>query len=130
MNKATLETNLRNSVIKTVSDFLNDYYATDILVVGAGELAIPLLDEEDNEKYALIKISIPRGTRNNNGGYDAYNGYDAAEDYKAELAEKAAKKAASAAKKEAAEKERERKRAIRATKKPEKDDNLDKEIAV
>lgn len=116
MNKATLETNLRNSVIKTVSDFLNDHYATDVLVVGAGELAIPLLDEEDNEKYALIKISIPRGTRNNNGGYDAYDGYAAAEDYTAELAEKAAKKAASAAKKEAAEKERERKRALRAKK--------------
>lgn len=117
MTKAALETNLRNSVINAISDFLKEHYATDVLMVGAGEVAIPLLDEENNEKFAVIKISIPRGTRNGNGGYDAYDGYTAADDYKAELAEKEAKRAASAEKKAMAEKLREQKRAIRAAKK-------------
>lgn len=117
MTKAALETNLRNSVIATISDFLKEHYVTDVLTVGAGEVAIPLLDEEDNEKFAVIKISIPRGTRNGNGGYDAYDGYTAADDYKAELAEKEAKRAASAEKKAMAEKLREQKRALRAAKK-------------
>lgn len=117
MTKAALETNLRNSVITTISDFLKEHYATDVLTVGAGEVAIPLLDEENNEKFAVIKISIPRGTRNGNGGYDAYDGYTAADDYKAELAEKEAKRAASAEKKAMAEKLREQKRALRAAKK-------------
>ena len=137
LNKATLETNLRNSVLRELTAFLSDKYATDVLVVGASEITIPMLDEEGNEKYALIKVSIPRGTRNGEGGYDAYDGYAVAEDYRLECDEKAAKRAASAAKKEAAEKERERKRALRAKKNASKDEDvddpnqyLDREIAV
>lgn len=133
MNKATLETNLRNEILAAISSYLSEKYETDVLTVSASEITIPVVDAENNDKFALIKVSIPRGTRNGNGGYDAYDGYAAAEDYTAELAEKAAKKAASVAKKEAAEKLREHKRAIRATKKIEKDDSnqyLDKEIAV
>ena len=119
MNKATLETSLRNDVIAHVSKALADIYETDVLQVSASEITIPVLDAENNDKFVLIKISIPRGTRNGNGGYDVYDGYAAAESYKAELEEKASKKAASAAKKEAAEKLREQKRALRATKKAE-----------
>ena len=61
------------------------------------------------------KVSIPRGTRNGNG-YDPYDGYAAAEDYKIDLAEKAEKKAAAEAKKAAKiakdQKAREEKKAL------------------
>ena len=54
-----------------------------------------------NEKYVKISVSVPRGTRDGKGGYEDYDGYAAAEDYKLDCEEKAAKKAASEAKKAA-----------------------------
>jgi len=116
MNKAALETALRNDVLAAIKSFLADMYATDVLTVSASEITIPVLDAEDNEKFALIKVSIPRGTRCE-GGYKPYDGYAAAEDYADELKEKAAKRAESAEKKAMAEKLREQKRALRAAKK-------------
>jgi hypothetical protein len=113
MSKAALETAIRNELLEKVTMLLAKDYDTDVLPVSASELAIPLLDKEGNEKFALIKISIPRGTRNGEGGYTAYDGYKAAEDYKLDLEDRAAKKAASAEKKAFAEKERERKREAR-----------------
>lgn len=113
MSKAALETAIRNELLEKVSMLLAKDYDTDVLPVSASEITIPVLDKEGNEKFALIKISIPRGSRNGEGGYTAYDGYKAAEDYKFDLEDKAAKKAASAEKKAFAEKERERKREAR-----------------
>ena len=110
MSKAALETAIRNDILKKISVLLTKDYDTDVMPVSASELTIPVVDAEGNEKFALIKVSIPRGTRNGLGGYDEYDGYKAAYDYKLDLQDKADKKAASAAKKEAAEKERQRKR--------------------
>lgn len=101
MTKAQLETALRNKFLSFVSDTISQEMETDVLVVSASELAVPCLDEEGNEKFVLIKVSIPRGTRNGQGGYDPYDGYAAAEDYAIDLEEKAAKKEASEAKKQA-----------------------------
>lgn len=100
MTKAQLETALRNKFLSFISDTISQEMETDVLVVSASELAIPCLDEENNEKFVLIKVSIPRGTRNGNG-YDPYDGYAAAEDYAIDLEEKAAKKEAAEAKKQA-----------------------------
>lgn len=128
MSKAALETALRNELLEKVADVLSKNYDTDVLSVSASELAIPLLDKEGNEKFALIKISIPRGSRNGNGGYIAYDGYAAAEDYKLDLEDRAAKHAASAEKKAAAERERERKREARKVVKELNSKGLDKMI--
>lgn len=98
MNKATLETAIRNDILAIVRKAIETELNTDALTVSASEIALPVVDAEGNEKFAIVKVSIPRGTRNGNG-YDAYDGYAAAEDYKAEQEEKAAKKAASEAKK-------------------------------
>lgn len=110
MSKAALETAIRNDILQAITELLQEKYETDVMPVSASELTIPVVDAEGNEEFALIKVSIPRGTRNGKGGYDAYDGYAAAEDYRLEMEDKAAKKAASAAKKAAAEKEKERKR--------------------
>lgn len=98
-SKAELETAIRNDILARIAATLTEQLGTDVLPVSASELAVPVLDAEQNEKWALIKVSIPRGTRNGNG-YDPYDGYAAAEDYKAEQDEKRAKREASKAKKE------------------------------
>ena len=110
-SKAELETAIRNDILNDIRALIENKYGTDALQISASEIAIPILDKEGNEKWAVAKISIPRGTRNGDGGYNPYDGYAAAEDYKLDLEEKAAKKAKSAAKKEAEEKAREKKRA-------------------
>lgn len=114
MSKASLETALRVDALNVVKEALSAHYDLDIerqiCVVSASELAIPVVDAEGNDKFVLIKVSIPRGTRNAAGGYDEYDGYAAAEDYKAELEQRQAKKDASEAKKKAAAEAREAKR--------------------
>jgi len=101
MTKAQLETKLRNTFLNFVTEQVQVAFDTDVLPVSASELAIPVLDEEGNEKFVLIKVSIPRGTRNGQGGYDPYDGYAIAEDYAQDCVEKAQKKADAEAKKQA-----------------------------
>ena len=100
MTKAQLENKLRNYFLDLIREMISDKVETDALPVSASELAIPCLDEEGNEKWALIKVSVPRGTRNGEGGYDPYDGYAVAEDYALECGEKAQKKADAEAKKQ------------------------------
>ena len=100
MTKAQLETELRNYFLNLIREVISDKVDTDALSVSASELAVPCLDKEGNEKWALIKVSIPRGTRNGNG-YDPYDGYAIAEDYRIDCEEKAQKKADAEAKKQA-----------------------------
>ena len=101
MTKAQLETAIRNDFLNAISTFLSEDRETDVLPVSASELAIPCLDAEGNEKWVLVKVSIPRGTRNGEGGYEPYDGYTAAEDYQIEQADKAEKKAKAEEKKQA-----------------------------
>ena len=116
MTKAQLETALRNTYLDLIRTMVSEQVETDALAVSASELAIPCLDAEGNEKFVLIKVSIPRGTRNGEGGYDPYDGYAAAEDYAQDLQEKAEKKADAEAKKQAKiardQKAREEKKAL------------------
>ena len=121
MTKAQLETAIRNRFLSFIAQTISQEMEIDALPVSASELAIPCLDDEGNEKWALVKVSIPRGTRNGSGGYDPYDGYAAAEDFAADLEEKAAKKEASEAKKQAKiaadEKRRAEKKAMAEAKK-------------
>lgn len=111
MTKAQLETALRTQFLNFVTEQVQTSFDTDALAVSASEIAIPCLDAEGNEKWVLIKVSVPRGTRNGEGGYDPYDGYAIAEEYAATLVEKAAKKAEVEAKKQAKIAKDEQKRA-------------------
>ena len=73
----------------------------EVLVVGANELAVPVVDTDGNEKWIVLTVKVPTGTRDG----DAYDGYSMAEDYRMRQADKAAKAA-----------ERERKTAERQAK--------------
>ena len=117
MSKAELETSLRNFVLEKLAKFIDTELNADPIIISASAFSIPMVDAEGNEKYVNITVSVPRGTRNDRGGYDPYDGYAAGEEYRAEQEEKAAKKAASEAKKKAEAAARERKRAERKAKK-------------
>lgn len=90
--KAQLENELRSALIQSINNMIEQEYQTDALPVSTSELAVPLLDSNGNEAWAIIKVSIPRGTRNGNGGYIPYDGYAISEIYKEEMEEKQKKK--------------------------------------
>ena len=82
-----LDTAIRNQFFNSIVKFVTENYDTDVLTVAANEISIPTVDEDGNEKFVNIKISVPRGTRRGRGmGYDPYDGYAAAEEYKVALA--------------------------------------------
>lgn len=112
MNKATLETLIRNDYLAFLTDAISEHFDTDVLDVSASELAIPVVDAEGNEKFVLIKVSIPRGNRVN-GGYEPYDGYAAHEEWELVKADRADKALARQEKAARAIKEQERKRAAR-----------------
>lgn len=112
-SKAALETEIRNDILSFLTESMSAYFDADVLDISASELVMPVVDAEGNEKYALIKVSIPRGSRDGNGGYNAYNGYAAHEEWEMEKADKADKEAKRKEKAERAEKEKERKREAR-----------------
>lgn len=128
MSKASMETAIRNTMLENIMKMIDAEYATDALPVSASEIAVPVVDEEGNEKFALIKVSIPRGTRNGDGGYIPYDGYAAAEDYKFDLEDKADKARAREEKKERAAKEKERKANAKKVVKELNEKGLDKMI--
>ena len=104
-NKASLENALRNEIMGVIINALSDHFDLDpekqIEFVGSGEITLPLVDAEGNDKYPKVKVSIPRGTRNGEGGYIPYDGHEAAVAYKDELESKAQERAVKKAMKEA-----------------------------
>ena len=79
----------------------------EVLRVGSNEIALPVVDEDGNEKWLVLTFKVPTGSRDG----DAYDGYSMKEDYEMKLAEKAAKAEAKAAKAEKDKAKREAKKA-------------------
>ena len=102
-NKA-LNDKLREKYLEIVGKVLTDG-GEEVLRVGSNELAIPCLDEDDNEKFIVVTIKVPTGSRDG----DAYDGYSMAEDWEIKCknkAETAKKKEAEKAKKIAKDKKK------------------------
>lgn len=85
MGKQNLDNAIRKEYMTIITDFFEEVRNTDVLQTSASELAIPVVDADSNEKFVLIKVSVPRGTRDGKGGYIPYDGYAMAEDYKIDL---------------------------------------------
>lgn len=113
-SKASLETAIRNDILGVITAHLSEHYDTDVMDISASELVMPVVDAEGNEKFALIKVSIPRGARIP-GGYEPYDGYAMHDEWELVKADKADKEAKRKEKAERAEKEKERKREARKT---------------
>jgi hypothetical protein len=97
--------------LEGVSEHLTNV-GEEVLRVGSNEIALPVVDEDGNEKWLVLTFKVPTGSRDG----DAYDGYSMAEDYQMKLAEKEAKAKTKAekaekdkAKREKAKKEKEEK---------------------
>ena len=66
----------------------------EVLRVKSNEIALPVVDDEGEERWLMLTFKVPTGER----GGDGYDGYSMAEDYQMNLAKKAAKAAENEAK--------------------------------
>ena len=67
----------------------------DVRRVDNGAIAFPTGDEEGNDSWVVVRISVPTGTRDG----EAYDGYSLAEDFEMKQKKDAERKAEAAAKK-------------------------------
>lgn len=91
-------TKLNNQLRDTYTQVIMDALAAqgeEALRVASNQVAIPVVDAENNEKYVVFTIKVPTGTRDG----DEYNGYNEAEAYEAHCRLQAEKKAEAARKK-------------------------------
>lgn len=106
MGKEASKTKVRDKVLEKVAKYLEEEYDTYVRPVGSGEYTMLIPDEEGNKIFANVKISIPRGKRNGEGGYYAYDGYKVANEYKKEMEAIVHERAIKQAQKEAEKKKK------------------------
>ena len=89
-----LDEKLRAKYLKKIVDFFTAE-GEEVLVTGTNEIAFPCVDDSNNDKFIVVKISVPSGSRDG----DVYDGYSMAEDFKMKSADKAEKAKVNAEKK-------------------------------
>lgn len=93
-NKALNDT-LREKYLELISKTMREA-GEEVLRVGSNEICFPCVDSAGNDKYIILTVKVPIGSRDG----DAYDGYSMAEDYaikcknKAETAKKKAEEKA------------------------------------
>lgn len=85
-NKA-LNDSLRSDYLAKVKESF-EQLGEEVLVTGSGEVCMPCVDSEGNDKWVQIIVKIPIGSRLDG---EAFDGYSAAEDWKMKQEEKKAK---------------------------------------
>ena len=83
LSNKMLNEQLRNKYLGLVNEFLGNC-GEEVLQVKSNEIAIPVIDAEDNEKWVVLTVKVPTGA---DKGREPYNGYDEAEDYQHKLKE-------------------------------------------
>lgn len=76
----------RETYLNEIMNYFRDH--EDVLRVKSNEIAIPIVDCNDTEKYIVITVKVPTGA---DKGREPYDGYAEAEDYAHKLREKAIK---------------------------------------
>ncbi len=128
MGKEINMTKVRDSIMTDLVNFMKSQYETDVEYVGSGVVMMPITDPEGNESYATIQVAIPRGKRIP-GGYEPYNGYEAAKAWKVDCETKALEAQIKAQNKAQKDAEKARKAAARTKKvKVEDFEKMKKEI--
>lgn len=86
---ATEKTLCENLRAFHLNEIIKIYESRDdeVLRTASNEIAIPVVDSEGNERYIVITVKVPTGSRDG----DAYDGYAIAEDYAMKCAERKAK---------------------------------------
>ena len=105
----------REDVLAMLREFL-DNLGEEVMRESGNALVFPSTDDEGNELFVKVAVSIPRGGRDG----EAYDGYAVAEDYKIHQEETALKREQRAKEKaERAAKAKERQEAAKAKKEAE-----------
>lgn len=94
--KTVLEGELRENIIQTLSDLLSNS-GEEVLRVKSTQIAYPTKDSEGNEYFAVVTITLPKGSKMPDGTFSGYDGYEIAKEY-AEDVELKKKKAETAKK--------------------------------
>lgn len=89
MTKQELNNALRNAALQEIVSALAPSH-DDVLQVESGKVAFPCVDAEGNEKWAVIAVAIPNGSRDG----EPFDGYAKAKEYAAHVKEQADKKKA------------------------------------
>jgi regulator of protease activity HflC (stomatin/prohibitin superfamily) len=90
-----LDEGIRNEWLAKLKTWL-DGLDVDNMQVKSNEIAIPVLDAERNDKFLVLTLKVPTGSRDDG---EAYDGYALAEQYAESVAAKAEKAKADAEKK-------------------------------
>lgn len=90
-----LDEGIRNEWLAKLKTWL-DSLDVDNMQVKSNEIAIPVLDAERNDKFLVLILKVPTGSREDG---EAYDGYALAEQYAKSVAAKAEKAKADAEKK-------------------------------
>ena len=93
LTRKQLDEEIKVRFLEGVADHLTDV-GEEVLRVGSNEIALPVVDNENNERWLVVTFKVPTGSRDG----EAYDGYSMAEDYKMKLEEKAEKEKAKAEK--------------------------------
>lgn len=89
---------LNDKIRENYLTVLSEFFTTkdeEVLRTNSNEIAIPCLDEDGNEKFVVITIKVPTGSRDG----DAYDGYSMAEEFQMKCKAKAEKAKENAEKK-------------------------------
>lgn len=108
--EASLKNSLREYYLDKIVKYFQDSTDEEILRTGSGEIALPCVDADGNERYVQIKVVIPNGSRDG----DSFDGYALAEEYKLKQESKARSR-------EKKEKEAQKRKAVAAAKKAKKE---------
>lgn len=128
MGKEMIRNKLKIDILNNISQFLDSHYDADIMPIAASEITMPCVDENGEECFAVISVKIPRGKREKGKGYIPFDGYAAADEYKADCEAKQEEKRIKEDNKKRAEEFKERKRRARATVRKLNQVGLDKMI--
>ena len=80
ITKTQLDGNLRQKYLTQLVEFYENL-DEDVQRTKSNQIAFPVLDELDNEKWIVITITVPKGSRDG----DEYDGYSIAEEYQMKL---------------------------------------------
>ena len=111
LTRKQLDEEIKVRFLEGVSEHLENA-GEEVLRVGSNEIALPVVDNNGEERWLVVTFKVPTGSRDG----DAYDGYSMKEDYEMKLAEKAAKAEAKAAKAEKDKAKREAKKVEAETK--------------
>lgn len=118
MTKQELNNAIRNATLQEIVSALAPVH-DDVVQVDSGKVAFPCVDAEGNEKWAVIAVTVPNGTRDG----EPFDGYAKSKEYAAHVKEQADKKKAreeaSKRKQEEAARKKAEKEAQKATKEEE-----------